>query len=58
MNFLEFMTEKILDPSLAISDITIRQTGEGGRKYPSRKKAEGERKRMKACRWGQDGPRR
>ena len=37
MNFLEFMTEKALDPSLA-GAASIRQTGEGGRKYPSRKK--------------------
>ena len=42
------MTEgKALDPSLA-GAASIRQTGEGGRKYPSRKKSEGERKRMKA----------
>ena len=55
MNFLEFMTEKALDPSLA-GAASIRQTGEGGRKYPSRKKAEGERKRMKAVGGGKMVP--
>ena len=55
MNFLEFMTEKALDPSLA-GAASIRQTGEGGRKYPSRKKSEGERKRMKAVGGGKMAP--
>ncbi len=55
MNFLEFMTEKALDPSLAGAS-SIRQTGEGGRKYPSRKKSEGERKRMKAVGGGKMVP--
>ena len=55
MNFLEFMTEKALDPSLA-GAASIRQTGEGGRKYPSRKKSEGERKRMKAAGGGKMVP--
>ena len=55
MNFLGFMTEKALDPSLA-GAASIRQTGEGGRKYPSRKKAEGERKRMKAVGGGKMAP--
>ena len=55
MNFLEFMTEKALDPSLA-GAASIRKTGEGGRKYPSRKKAEGERKRMKAVGGGKMVP--
>ena len=55
MNFLEFMTEKALDPSLA-GAASIRQTGEGGRKYSSRKKAEGERKRMKAAGGGKMVP--
>ena len=55
MNFLEFMTEKALDPSLA-GAASIRQTGEGGRKYPSRKKSEGERKRMKAVGGGKMVP--
>jgi len=49
------MTEKALDPSLA-GAASIRQTGEGGRKYPSRKKAEGERKRMKAVGGGKMVP--
>ena len=56
MTFLEFMTEgKALDPSLA-GAASIRQTGEGGRKYPSRKKSEGERKRMKAVGGGKMVP--
>ena len=56
MTFLEFMTEgKALDPSLA-GAASIRQTGEGGRKYPSRKKSEGERKRMKAVGGGKMAP--
>ena len=55
MNFLEFMTEKALDPSLA-GAASIRQTGEGGRKYPSRKKSEGEKKRMKAAGGGKMVP--
>ena len=55
MNFQEFMTEKALDPSLA-GAASIRQTGEGGRKYPSRKKSEGERKRMKAVGGGKMVP--
>ena len=49
------MTEKALDPSLA-GAASIRQTGEGGRKYPSRKKSEGERKRMKAAGGGKMVP--
>ena len=49
------MTEKALDPSLA-GAASIRQTGEGGRKYPSRKKSEGERKRMKAVGGGKMVP--
>ena len=55
MNFLEFMTEKALDPSLA-GAASIRQTGEGGRKYPSRKKSEGEKTRMKAAGGGKMVP--
>ena len=49
------MTEKALDPSLA-GAASIRQTGEGGRKYPSRKKSEGEKKRMKAAGGGKMVP--
>ncbi len=56
MTFLEFMTEgKALDPSLA-GAASIRQTGAGGRKYPERKKSEGERKRMKAVGGGRTVP--
>ena len=55
MNFLEFMTEKALVPSLA-GAASIRQTGEGGRKYPSRKKSEGEKTRMKAAGGGKMVP--
>jgi len=56
MTFLEFMTEgKALDPSLA-GGASIRQTGAGGRKYPERKKSEGERKRMKAVGGGKQVP--
>ena len=49
MNFLEFMTEKALDPSLA-GAASIRKTGEGGRKYPS-ERSQKVRKRMKLS-WG------
>ena len=56
MTFLEFMTEgKALDPSLA-GAASIRQTGEGGRKYSSKKKPESERKRMKAVGGGKMVP--
>ena len=56
MTFLEFMTEgKALDPALA-GAASIRQTGAGGRKYPERKKSEGERKRMKAVGGGKMVP--
>ena len=48
MNFLEFMTEKNTRPFIELVCLhSIRQTGEGGRKYPSRKKSEGERQGMK-----------
>lgn len=46
---------KALDPSLA-GGASIRQTGAGGRKYPERKKSEGERKRMKAVGGGKQVP--
>ena len=49
------MTEKALDPSFA-GAASIRKTGEGGRMYPSRKKSEGERKRMKAVGGGKMVP--
>ena len=50
------MTEgKALDPSLA-GGASIRQTGAGGRKYPERKKSEGDRKRMKAVGGGKQVP--
>ena len=56
MTFLEFMTEgKALDPALA-GAASIRQTGAGGRKYPERKKSEGERKRVKAVGGGKTAP--
>ena len=56
MTFLEFMTEgKALDPALA-GAASIRQTGAGGRKYPERKKSEGERKRVKAIGGGKTAP--
>tara|TARA_B100001559_G_scaffold233076_1_gene196370 strand:+ start:230 stop:826 length:597 start_codon:yes stop_codon:yes gene_type:complete len=56
MTFLEFMTEgKALDPSLA-GGASIRQTGAGGRKYPERKKGEGERTRVKAVGGGKTAP--
>lgn len=57
MTFLEFMISeaKALDPSLA-GGASIRQTGAGGRKYPERKKSEGERKRMKAVGGGLTAP--
>ena len=53
--FLQFMEAKALDPSLA-GAASIRQTGEGGRKYAQRKKGEGERKRMKAVGGGKMVP--
>ena len=46
---------KALDPSLA-GGASIRQTGAGGRKYPERKKSEGERTRMKAVGGGKQVP--
>ena len=46
---------KALDPSL-VGGASIRQTGAGGRKYPERKKSEGERKRMKAVGGGKQAP--
>ena len=46
---------KALDPALA-GAASIRQTGAGGRKYPERKKGEGERKRMKAVGGGKQVP--
>ena len=55
MNFQDFMEAKALDPSLA-GGASIRQTGAGGRKYPERKKSEGERKRMKAVGGGKMVP--
>lgn len=56
MTFLEFMTEsKALDPALA-GAASIRQTGAGGRKYPERKKSEGERTRVKAIGGGKTAP--
>lgn len=56
MTFLEFMTEgKALDPALA-GAASIRQTGAGGRKYPERKKSEGERTRVKAVGGGKTAP--
>ena len=55
MNFQNFMEAKALDPSLA-GGASIRQTGAGGRKYPERKKSEGERKRMKAVGGGKMVP--
>ena len=56
MTFLEFMTEgKALDPALA-GAASIRQTGAGGRKYPERKKSEGERTRVKAVGGGKTVP--
>ena len=55
MNFQDFMEAKALDPSLA-GGASIRQTGAGGRKYPERKKSEGERKRMKAVGGGKMAP--
>jgi hypothetical protein len=57
MTFLEFMISeaKALDPSLA-GGASIRQTGAGGRKYPERKKSEGERKRVKAVGGGKTAP--
>ena len=57
MTFLEFMISeaKALDPSL-VGAASIRQTGAGGRKYPERKKSEGERKRVKAIGGGKTAP--
>ena len=46
---------KALDPALA-GAASIRQTGAGGRKYPERKKSEGERKRTKAIGGGRTAP--
>ena len=46
---------KSLDPSLA-GAASIRKTGDDGRKYPTRKKSEGERKRMKAVGGGKMAP--
>ena len=46
---------KALDPSLA-GGASIRQTGAGGRKYPERKKSEGDRKRVKAIGGGKTAP--
>ena len=46
---------KALDPSLA-GGASIRQTGAGGRKYPERKKSEGDRKRVKAIGGGKTSP--
>jgi len=56
MTFLEFMTEaQALDPSLA-GAASIRKTGDGGRKYPERKKDPSERKRVKAIGGGKTAP--
>ena len=49
------MEAKALDPSLA-GAASIRQTGEGGRKYSSKKKSESERTRMKAVGGGKMVP--
>ena len=53
--FLQFMEAKALDPSLA-GAASIRRTGDDGRKYPTRKKSEGERKRMVAVGGGKMAP--
>ena len=53
--FLQFMEAKALDPSLA-GAASIRKTGDDGRKYATRKKSEGERKRMKAVGGGKMTP--
>jgi hypothetical protein len=53
--FEDFMEAKALDPALA-GAASIRQTGAGGRKYPERKKSEGERTRVKAIGGGKTAP--
>ena len=53
--FEDFMEAKALDPALA-GAASIRQTGAGGRKYPERKKSEGERTRVKAVGGGKTAP--
>ena len=53
--FEDFMEAKALDPSL-VGAASIRQTGAGGRKYPERKKSEGERTRVKAVGGGKTAP--
>lgn len=53
--FEDFMEAKSLDPALA-GAASIRQTGAGGRKYPERKKSEGERTRVKAIGGGKTAP--
>ena len=53
--FEDFMEAKALDPALA-GAASIRQTGAGGRKYPERKKSEGERTRVKAVGGGKTVP--
>ena len=53
--FEHFMEAKALDPALA-GAASIRQTGAGGRKYPERKKSEGERTRVKAIGGGKTAP--
>ena len=49
------MEAKALDPSLA-GAASIRRTGDDGRKYATRKKSEGERKRMVAVGGGKMAP--
>ena len=53
--FSQFMEAKALDPSLA-GAASIRQTGDGGRKYSNKKKSEGEKVRMKAAGGGKMVP--